>query len=69
MKNFLKSESGAMTVDWVVITVGVVGLGVAIGSALTPVVTAQTEVIADGLCGQDASGTNLTWDSVAGTCS
>ncbi|MDJ1006958.1 MAG: hypothetical protein QNJ13_03960 [Paracoccaceae bacterium] len=27
---FLKSEDGAVTVDWVVLTAGIVGLGVAI---------------------------------------
>jgi len=29
MKNFVKEEDGAVTVDWVVLTAAVVGLGVA----------------------------------------
>jgi Flp pilus assembly pilin Flp len=29
LRNFLKSESGAITVDWVVLTAAIVGLGLA----------------------------------------
>ena len=29
-QNFLKDESGAVTVDWVVLTAAIVGLGVAV---------------------------------------
>ena len=29
-KNFAKDESGAVTVDWVVLTAGIVGLGIAV---------------------------------------
>lgn len=30
IKNFAKSESGAVTVDWVVLTAALVGLGLAV---------------------------------------
>jgi len=30
IKNFVKSESGAVTVDWVVLTAAIVGLGLAV---------------------------------------
>lgn len=30
LKNFLKSEDGAVTVDWVVLTASIVGLGLAV---------------------------------------
>ncbi|WP_425516554.1 Flp family type IVb pilin, partial [Pseudohalocynthiibacter aestuariivivens] len=30
IKNFAKDESGAVTVDWVVLTAAIVGLGIAI---------------------------------------
>tara|TARA_A100000171_G_scaffold32401_1_gene30811 strand:- start:7 stop:195 length:189 start_codon:yes stop_codon:yes gene_type:complete len=30
IKNFAKSESGAVTVDWVVLTAAIVGLGLAV---------------------------------------
>ena len=29
-KNFVKEESGAVTVDWVVLTAGIVGLGIGV---------------------------------------
>jgi hypothetical protein len=29
-EKFIKSESGAVTVDWVVLTAGIIGLGVAV---------------------------------------
>ncbi len=47
-KNFKKDEDGAVTVDWVVLTAAVVGLGVA------GVATVQTGV--DGLAGAISSG-------------
>ena len=34
IKNFRKDENGAVTVDWVVLTAAVVGLGVAAYSAI-----------------------------------
>jgi Flp pilus assembly pilin Flp len=34
-KNFSKDESGAVTVDWVVLTAAVVGLGVAAYSSIS----------------------------------
>lgn len=33
-KNFRKDESGAVTVDWVVLTAAIVGLAIAIGSVM-----------------------------------
>ncbi len=30
IKNFAKDESGAVTVDWVVLTAAIVGLGIAV---------------------------------------
>ncbi len=35
IKNFRKDEDGAVTVDWVVLTAAVVGLGVAAYSAIS----------------------------------
>lgn len=34
-RNFFGNESGAVTVDWVVLTAAVVALGVAAGAAMT----------------------------------
>ena len=45
-KNFAKDESGAVTVDFVVLTAGIVGLGILIVSAVTPEVQATADQIA-----------------------
>jgi Flp pilus assembly pilin Flp len=36
LKNFAKDESGAVTVDWVVLTAAIVGLGLLVIQAVTP---------------------------------
>ncbi|MBL8562414.1 MAG: pilus assembly protein [Gemmobacter sp.] len=45
-KNFAKDESGAVTVDFVVLTAGIVGLGILIVSAVTPQVELTAAQIA-----------------------
>lgn len=45
-KKFSKDESGAVTVDFVVLTAGIVGLGILIVQAVTPEVRATAEQIA-----------------------
>ena len=52
IKKFRKEDEGAVTVDWVVLTAAVVGLGVA------GVATVQTGV--DGLAGTISSGVSST---------
>lgn len=37
--SFLKDESGAVTVDWVVLTAAVVGLGLIVMAAVRPAVS------------------------------
>ncbi len=44
IKNFRKSEAGAVTVDWVVLTAAVVGLAVA---AYSSIKTGATQLTAD----------------------
>mgnify|MGYP000728308314 CR=1 FL=1 len=34
LKNFLKNEDGAVTIDWVVLTAAIVGLGIAVLAAV-----------------------------------
>ena len=41
IKNFVNDESGAVTVDWVVLTAAIVGLGLAVMS----VVSSSTETL------------------------
>ena len=46
VKNFSKDESGAVTVDWVVLTAGIVGLGLAVAAVVRPAVTTLGNKIA-----------------------
>ncbi|WP_072857853.1 hypothetical protein [Loktanella atrilutea] len=46
---FLKSDDGAVTVDWVVLTAAVVGLGLMAGLAVKPSVENKSNEIADSL--------------------
>ena len=52
---FLKSEDGAVTVDWVVLTAAIVGLGIAV-----------IATVADGALGHSAGvGAHLTAQEIA----
>ena len=44
-KNFKNDESGAVTVDWVVLTAAVVGLGLIVMNQITPAIDAAGAVI------------------------
>ncbi|MEY8097033.1 Flp family type IVb pilin [Falsihalocynthiibacter sp. S25ZX9] len=45
IKNFANDESGAVTVDWVVLTAAIVGLGVAVLATVKDGVTTLSETI------------------------
>ncbi|MEH6834707.1 hypothetical protein [Falsihalocynthiibacter arcticus] len=45
IKNFANDESGAVTVDWVVLTAAIVGLGVAVLATVRDGVTELSETI------------------------
>ena len=48
LKNFKNDESGAVTVDWVVLTSAIVGLGLVVMTTVNGAVTAEaTEIAAD----------------------
>ena len=49
INNFLRDEDGAVTVDWVVLTAAIVGLGLVIGSTVGQSTADLAEVIADEL--------------------
>lgn len=55
IQRFLRDESGAVTVDWVVLTGGLVGLGLATTAVISVGVEYQAEEIAD-LSGQSITG-------------
>ena len=52
-KNFRKDESGAVTVDWVVLTAAIVGLGIAVLTS----VSGGTTSLADSISGELGSMT------------
>ena len=51
MRKFFISDSGAVTVDWVVLTAGLVGASSVVGMAMEPVIEASIEAIEDDLPG------------------
>lgn len=57
MKSFLASESGAITVDWVVLTAGVVGLGLATTAVVSSGIEDLSGEITDGLVAVNISTT------------
>ncbi len=60
---FLKDETGAVTVDWVVLTAAVVGLGLLVFSFVRPAVSSLAEAIGDEI---EAAETCMT--SNGATC-
>ncbi|WP_113911830.1 Flp family type IVb pilin [Roseovarius dicentrarchi] len=58
IKNFCADEDGAVTVDWVVLTAAVVGLGIAGVAAVQGGVTGLAETIEESL--DDAEVVDLT---------
>ncbi|GAA6181310.1 MULTISPECIES: hypothetical protein [unclassified Shimia] len=57
--NFRKDEAGAVTVDWVVLTAGVVGLAVAAFAAIESVADAPVTAAAITLNTADASSSAI----------
>lgn len=48
-KNFAKNESGAVTVDWVVLTAAIVGLGLAVMTVVGPAIRNAGTTIASNV--------------------
>ena len=55
IKNFLVAETGAVTVDWVVLTAALVGLGLAVMAVVGDGVNSLTNSIADELADTTAT--------------
>ena len=49
IKNFRNDESGAVTVDWVVLTAAIVGLGIAVLTSVTANVNTLADAVADDI--------------------
>jgi Flp pilus assembly pilin Flp len=60
IKNFAKSESGAVTVDWVVLTAAIVGLGLAVMAVVSGGVQDLSGAINTQLTDQTISTTFVT---------
>jgi len=60
IKNFAKSESGAVTVDWVVLTAAIVGLGLAVMAVVSGGVSDLSTNIQGQLSGQEITTTFTT---------
>jgi len=60
VKNFAKSESGAVTVDWVVLTAAIVGLGLAVMAVVSGGVQDLSNAIDTQLTDQTISSTFVT---------
>ena len=52
-KNFTNDESGAVTVDWVVLTAAIVGLGIAVLTSVSGGTTDLADSISSELSGMD----------------
>lgn len=50
---FLTSEEGAVTVDWVVLTAAIVGLGIAVLASVSGGVTTLSDTISSNLANQE----------------
>ena len=60
IKNFRKDEDGAVTVDWVVLTAAIVGLGIAaVTTVSNGIDAAATDLVTDlGTASDSAEGVN-----------
>ena len=57
IKNFANDESGAVTVDWVVLTAAIVGIGIAVMGAVSGSVKTLGASIASEVAGQSIDTT------------
>ncbi|MEH7829690.1 Flp family type IVb pilin [Gemmobacter denitrificans] len=48
-KSFKNDESGAVTVDWVVLTAAIVGLGIVVVQTISPAIDSTADVIVEDL--------------------
>lgn len=53
IKNFAADESGAVTVDWVVLTAAIVGLGIAVIASVSGGVNSLAERISTSVSGTE----------------
>jgi len=61
-KNFSKDEDGAVTVDWVVLTAAVVGLGIAGVATVNDGISSLADNIDTGLTGTTVDSPDIGFD-------
>ncbi len=54
-KTFMRDEDGAVTVEWVVLTAAIVGLGIAVLTSVSGATTGLADDIADSLDAQSVA--------------
>lgn len=57
IKNFRKDENGAVTVDWVVLTAAIVGLGIAVLTSVGGGTTSLANKVSSHMASQDVTTT------------
>jgi Flp pilus assembly pilin Flp len=67
IKNFAKSESGAVTVDWVVLTAAMVGLGLAVMAVVSTGIESLSNDIATGLTNTQIGSPTFNGNFASGT--
>ena len=67
IKNFAKSESGAVTVDWVVLTAAIVGLGLAVMAVVSGGIESLSGEIATDLDAMDPESSPFVGNLAPGT--
>lgn len=64
MQNFIKDETGAVTVDWVVLTAALVGLGLAVMAVVSGGIETQSSNISDTMTDDSIIRTAFTGSAV-----
>ena len=59
-KTFARDEDGAVTVDWVVLTAAIVGLGIAVIASIGGSVRTLGQGLADDLAGHESTVTDFS---------
>lgn len=67
IKNFFAAETGAVTVDWVVLTAALVGLGLAVMAVVSDGVGDLSNSMADELVSQSPEVAELPFGRTSGT--
>ncbi|MEC7761254.1 MAG: hypothetical protein VX874_04980 [Pseudomonadota bacterium] len=65
VKRFLKDTSGAVTVDWVVLTAAIVGIGVAVLTSVSGGTTTLASTVSSEISGMEVLSSSGDWTDLA----